>query len=69
MDEAEPDVLAYMRFPTQHWPKLHLPNPLESVNVVVKRRTEVVGILPNDAAIHSLVGPILLEQIDGWAVR
>jgi transposase-like protein len=69
MDEAEPDVLAYMTFPQQHRAKLHSTNPLERVNGEIKRRTEIVGIFPNEAAITRLVGAILLEQNDEWAVQ
>lgn len=69
MLEAETDVLAYMSFPKEHRSKLHSTNPLERVNGEIKRRTEVVGIFPNEDAIIRLVGAILLETNDEWAVQ
>jgi putative transposase len=69
MDEAEADVLAYMAFPVQHRAKLHSTNPLERLNGEIKRRSEVVGIFPNEAAITRLIGALLLEQNDEWSVQ
>ena len=68
MDEAQHDVLAYLSFPREHRQKLHSTNPLERLNGEIKRRTNVVGIFPNEDAITRLVGAILLEQNDEWAV-
>jgi transposase-like protein len=69
MDAAEHDVLAYMDFPREHRAKLHSTNPIERLNGEIKRRTDVVGIFPNEAAITRLIGAILLEQSDEWATQ
>ena len=69
MDEAEHDVLAYMSFPAAHRAKLHSTNPLERLHGEIKRRTNVVGIFPNEDAITRLIGAILVEQNDEWAVQ
>ncbi len=69
MDDAEADVLAYMSFPREHRTKLHSTNPLERLNGEIKRRTGVVGIFPNEAAITRLIGALLMEQNDEWTVQ
>jgi putative transposase len=68
MDDAREDVLAYTAFPKEHWPQIASTNPLERLNGEIKRRTDVVGIFPNAAAIVRLVGALMLEQNDEWAV-
>jgi transposase-like protein len=68
MRRAEDDVLAYKSFPNDHWAKIHSTNPLERLNKEIKRRTNVVGIFPNEAAVTRLVGALMLEQNDEWAI-
>jgi putative transposase len=69
LDEAENDVLAFTDFPRAHRKQIASTNPLERLNAEVKRRTDVVGIFPNDAAIVRLVGALLLEQNDEWQLQ
>ena len=69
MDGAEADVLAFMTFPKAHRTQIHSTNPLERLNAEIKRRTDVVGIFPNEAAISRLVGALLLEQNDEWQLQ
>ena len=68
MDASREDVLAYMTFPKEHWAQIASTNPLERVNKEIKRRADVIGIFPNDAAVTRLVGALMLEQNDEWAV-
>jgi len=66
--EAGPDLLAFSGFPITHWSKLWSTNPLERVNAEIKRRTNVVGIFPNDASVLRLITAVLVEQHDEWEV-
>lgn len=68
LEAAEEDLLAFYRFPPQHWSKLRSTNPLERLNKEIGRRSDVVGIFPNDAAAIRLVGAMLIEQNDEWLV-
>ena len=68
MDGAREDVLAYTTFPREHWAQIASTNPLERLNGEIKRRADVIGIFPNDRAVVRLVGALMLEQNDEWAV-
>ncbi len=68
MDASREDVLAYMSFPKDHWAQIASTNPLERVNKEIKRRADAIGILPNNTAVVRLVGALMLEQNDEWAV-
>jgi transposase-like protein len=69
LEDAEEDLIAFYAFPPEHWTKLRSTNPLERVNKEIGRRTDVVGILPNDAAVIRLAGALLSEQNDEWLVQ
>jgi putative transposase len=68
MDRSREEVLVYMSFPREHWAQIASTNPLERLNGEIKRRADVVGIFPNDRAVIRLVGALMLEQNDEWAV-
>src|SRR5579862_7218237 len=65
---AEEDLLAFYAFPADHWPKLRSTNPLERVNREIGRRTDVVGIFPNDRSLIRLAASVVIEQNDEWLV-
>ena len=68
MRQARTDVLAFTAFPRAHWRKIWSNNPLERLNKEVKRRSNVVGIFPNDRAAMRLIGAVLADQHDEWAI-
>ena len=68
MREAEADVCAFAAFPRAHWRKIWSNNPLERLNKEIKRRTNVVGIFPNEASVIRLVGAVLADQHDEWVI-
>lgn len=66
LENAEPDILAYMAFPAVHHPQIYSTNPLERLNKEIRRRSNVVSIFPNRAALLRLIGSVLIEQQDEW---
>ena len=69
LEDAEEDLIAFYRFPREHWTKLRSTNPLERVNKEIGRRSDVVGIFPNDPSVIRLAGALLIEQNDEWLVH
>jgi putative transposase len=68
LEDAEADVLAFYAFPAEHWPKIRSTNPLERFNREIARRTDVVGIFPDDASLIRLVSMLAIEANDEWLV-
>ncbi|MCU1479199.1 MAG: transposase [Subtercola sp.] len=66
LHDARPDLLAFAGFPPKHWRQIWSTNPMERVNKEIKRRTDVVGVFPNPAALLRLAGAVLVEQHDEW---